>query len=65
MLYVRFGSKGDITARLNYVRFAPESGHSLRRSRCPLWAKSGRNRVLALLLKRPPDEAERALHGLI
>ena len=42
------------------VRFAPKSGRGWRALECLLCAISGRNRVLALLLKRPPDEAERA-----
>jgi hypothetical protein len=41
---VRFGSKADVTL-LNFdVRFTPESGHSLTRSGCLLWAISGLNR---------------------
>ena len=38
---VRFGSKADIGACVQDVRFTPKSGHSQRRVRCPLSAKSG------------------------
>jgi hypothetical protein len=30
---------------LSDVRFTPESGHSQRKSKCPLWAMCGRLRV--------------------
>jgi len=39
--HVRFGSKANIGARPNNVRFTPESGHGLSVSGCPLCAKSG------------------------
>src|SRR5207237_4947865 len=32
--------EADIGARLDHVRFTPESGHSLPQSECLLWAKS-------------------------
>jgi hypothetical protein len=35
-----FGSKADIGARLDHVRFTPKSGHWLSVSGCPLCAKS-------------------------
>ena len=38
---VRFGSKADINAGSNDVRFTPESGHHRRPSSCLLCAKSG------------------------
>src|SRR5262245_4804423 len=38
---VCFGSKADICTAKRYVRFAPESGHMQRSSRCLLWANSG------------------------
>jgi hypothetical protein len=39
--HVRFGSKADIALGPRHVRFTPESGHSLRRRRYLLSAKSG------------------------
>jgi hypothetical protein len=36
MADVRFGSKADVTLSNFDVRFSAESGHSLRRSECPL-----------------------------
>ena len=38
---VRFGSKADIRACVDYVRFTPRSGHAPSRQKCPLSAKSG------------------------
>jgi hypothetical protein len=35
------------------VRFAAESGHSLRRSECPLWARSGHPDYFRSCLDRP------------
>jgi len=48
---VCFGSKADIAARLDDVRFTPKSGHWNSVAKCPLCAKSGpsamqRKRVL-------------------
>jgi hypothetical protein len=40
-LDVRFGSKADIAAFRNDVRFTPESGHVRCTSACLLWANSG------------------------
>jgi len=39
---VCFGSLADIHGGWRDVRFAPESGHRLSLSQCPLCAKSGR-----------------------
>src|SRR6516165_401858 len=39
--HVRFGSKADIGASQNDVRFTPKSGHWLSVSGCPLCATSG------------------------
>ena len=44
---VRFGSKADISACVSDVRFTPKSGHSQRRLRCPLCAKSGHQSIRA------------------
>jgi hypothetical protein len=41
MADVRFGSKADILRCESDVRFAPNSGHLQRTSRCPLCANSG------------------------
>jgi len=41
MANVRFGSKADIGARLDHVRFTPKSRHRGARMSCPLCAKSG------------------------
>jgi hypothetical protein len=35
---VRFGSKADMTALVDHVRYYPESGHSAGGLRCPLSA---------------------------
>src|SRR5262249_14048642 len=39
---VRFGSLADVIVSRIDVRFTPESGQLKCSSRCPLWAKSGR-----------------------
>jgi len=39
--YVRFGSKADFAPCLDYVRFAPESGHRAPRLACQLCARTG------------------------
>jgi len=44
-LDVRFGSKADIAAFRNDVRFTPESGHVRCNLECPLWAKSGHHQA--------------------
>jgi len=43
---VPFGSKADICSAKRHVRFTPESGHVRCNQRCPLWANSGRRRLL-------------------
>ena len=43
---VSFGSKADICSASTHVRFTPKSGHSRRKSKCPLWANSGHQRAL-------------------
>ena len=40
-VFTQPGSKADISASITDVRFTPESGHSQRRRKCPLSAKSG------------------------
>src|SRR6516164_4742292 len=44
-VYVRFGSKADFAPCLDFVRFAPESGHRAPRPTCPLCANSGREQM--------------------
>ena len=71
---VCFGSKADIAARLDDVRFTPKSGHWNSVAKCPLCAKSGpsamqRKRVLfdrrlgepeaTELLRRPREKSRR------
>jgi hypothetical protein len=62
-LNVRFGSKADIATDQRNVCFISESGHSLRRSECPLWVKSGHRIAAPLMSALPPkaDIAERDL----
>jgi hypothetical protein len=50
---VRFGSKADIRAAKNHVRFTPKSGHVRCTNSRPLWAKSGRSpRQTGLVAKK-------------
>jgi hypothetical protein len=41
---VRFGSKADMCSEKRHVRSYSKSGHSQRKNRCPLCAKSGHRR---------------------
>src|SRR5215469_8861981 len=46
--HVRFGSKADISACLQHVRFTPKSGHSSTQLPCLLCAKSRHPRMIVL-----------------
>ena len=45
-MYVRFGSKADITRAVRNVRFTPESGHRDQPLECPLLAITGHWRIV-------------------
>ena len=52
---VRFGSKADIAAPLDDVRFAPESRHQHDAPSCLLWAINGHRQSLLNNLVRASD----------
>jgi len=61
ILFVRCESLGDKAARRRHVCFTPESGHSSRRSECPLCAKSGHFRGRSLSVQMQPQTALHAV----